>query len=347
MSIGNHRQRLLLLLGILSAFGLRLFHLGQESLWYDETVSVVLARKSVPALIAHTAGDIHPPGYYLLLHLWQQLVNPTLAHGLEYLFAWPSVLFGMLMVVLLYPLGRRLFAPGVAGVGLWLAAMHPYQIWYSQEVRMYTVGATLGLLCLWAAVNVFHATAPVNTTAERQPHGIPQGKRRWWLLLYVIAGALGLYTLYYFLFLLIAVNLLALCYLLLPISSQEHSSNLSPSSRPRFLDWSGAQLLLLLLWSPWLPIFWRQATAPPVPPWRVPWHSVTTLLAAGSESISALVVGQSAPFADHWVWLLIGGLLLSTAFLYYTNEQQAGVTVVLLYALLPITLIYLITALLT
>ena len=61
-------HRIGLLLGILAAFALRLFHLGATSLWYDETVSVVLARKSIPALLAHTAGDIHPPGYYLLLH---------------------------------------------------------------------------------------------------------------------------------------------------------------------------------------------------------------------------------------------------------------------------------------
>ena len=141
-----------LLLGILTAFGLRLFHLGIESLWYDETVSVVLARKTVPALLAHTAGDIHPPGYYLLLHFWQQLTTPTLNHGLEFLFTWPSLFFGMLTVALLYPLGTRLFSRPTALLGLWLAALHPYQIWYSQEVRMYTVGAALGLLCLWAVV---------------------------------------------------------------------------------------------------------------------------------------------------------------------------------------------------
>ena len=61
-------HRLLLLAGLLLGFALRLVRLGAESLWYDETVSVVLARKSIPDLIAHTAGDIHPPGYYLLLH---------------------------------------------------------------------------------------------------------------------------------------------------------------------------------------------------------------------------------------------------------------------------------------
>ena len=56
---------LLLLVG----FGLRLYRLGADSLWYDETVSAYLANQSITDLIAYTAKDIHPPGYYLLLHL--------------------------------------------------------------------------------------------------------------------------------------------------------------------------------------------------------------------------------------------------------------------------------------
>nr|HMN28374.1 hypothetical protein [Caldilineaceae bacterium] len=105
--------RLLLLAGLLVGFGLRLFRLGAESLWYDETVSALLASKTTTALIQHTAGDIHPPGYYLLLHLWQRLVNPTPAHGLEFLLAWPSLAFGLISIALLAVLGRRLFSPAV------------------------------------------------------------------------------------------------------------------------------------------------------------------------------------------------------------------------------------------
>ncbi len=49
-----HLQRLALLAGVLTAFGLRLYQLGAESLWYDETVSVYLARQSLPG-----AGGSH------------------------------------------------------------------------------------------------------------------------------------------------------------------------------------------------------------------------------------------------------------------------------------------------
>jgi predicted membrane-bound mannosyltransferase len=52
----------------LLALTLRLYRLEAQSLWYDEGVSVYLARMSLPQLTAWTADDIQPPLYYYLLH---------------------------------------------------------------------------------------------------------------------------------------------------------------------------------------------------------------------------------------------------------------------------------------
>ncbi len=148
--VRSNIHRPLLLLSLFAGFFLRLFNLGSESFWYDEAVSVYLAGKSVPDLIAHTVGDIHPPGYYLLLLGWRTLAQPSQAHGLEFLFTWPGMFAGLLIVALLYPIGRRLFGPKTALIAVWLAALSPFQIWYSQEVRMYSVAGALGLLALWS-----------------------------------------------------------------------------------------------------------------------------------------------------------------------------------------------------
>jgi len=319
-------QRLALLSGVLVGFALRLFQLGGESLWYDETVSVVLARKSIPALLAHTAGDIHPPGYYLLLHGWQALVRPTLAHGLEFLFAWPSLCGGVLIIALLFALGRRLLDPTTAVIGLWLAALNPFHIWYSQEVRMYTVGAGLGLLALWAVLK-WCATAQA-------------GWR--WLLLYTVAGAAGLYTLYYFLFVLVALTLIVFLELGLPLRRP-------PFPLRRWRQWGLAQVVLLTLWSPWMGIFWRQATDPPVPPWRVAWDTGAALLAALSEGASALLTGQSAPNPTNVLWLLVLAILLLFAFLGYANHRRtrANLIQLVIYLFVPVALLYLITYWLT
>lgn len=324
------RFRLLTLLAILLGFALRLYHLGAESLWYDETVSVALAQKSIPALIRHTAGDIHPPGYYLLLHGWQTLTHPTPAFGLEFLYAWPSVWCGVIILVLLFAIGRQLLTAQVALLALWLAALNPYHIWYSQEVRMYTLGAMCGLFCLWALLQWWQRP-PQNTLSRYR-----------WLVGYIGAGAGGLYTLYYFLFALIALNGIALW--------------LWRRRRPlagRVIGiWVLAQGALLALWLPWLPIFWRQITDPPVPPWRTSWATTSQLLSALAESASALVSGQSAPAPTAWLWLLIVGIILLLASLGYTNKhlpktavaneqptrlsQPVGSLILLIYLLVPV-----------
>lgn len=318
--------RLFILLGILVGFALRLYRLGATSLWYDETVSVALAQKSIAALLRHTAGDIHPPGYYLLLHFWQMLTQPTPAFGLEFLYAWPSLWCGLLLLALLFALGRRLASPAVALTGLWLAAINPYQIWYSQEVRMYTLGALLGLVGLWALLCWWQ----IGTTKQR-PYG--------WLVAYVIAGAAGLYTLYYFLFVLVALNAIALL-LWWTIRRQ--------SPVRQWLLWLMAQIAILLLWTPWLPIFWRQAIDPPVPPWRVSWTTQAAFLDDLARGASALLTGQSAPAPTAWFWLGLFLLLLFIAPFYYANKNNrrlsisyfvlAGYLLIPLAALVTITL---------
>jgi 4-amino-4-deoxy-L-arabinose transferase-like glycosyltransferase len=316
-------QRSLLLAGILLGFALRLHRLGAESLWYDETVSVHLARKPIAAMIAHTSGDIHPPGYYLLLHLWQQVTTPTLAHGLEFLYAWPSLVAGVLVMTLIYALGRRLFDASTALLALWLAAVNPFQIWYSQEVRMYTIGATLALFCLWAALRFIDQRNPMR-----------------WLAAYVVGAAAGLYILYYFAFWLVGVNI-AVLWLFWRDNSRGAQRN------RRIAAWVSAQLAALLLFAPWLPTFVRQAVDPPVPPWRTPWESAGVFLASLAETGAAFVVGQSPPGELLWPWALLALLTLAAAFLLHrgarSKQTQIGLALVSIVVLAPILQLYLLT----
>ncbi|MEZ4638455.1 MAG: glycosyltransferase family 39 protein [Caldilineaceae bacterium] len=306
--------RILLWSGLLVGFGVRLFRLGAESLWYDETVSVYLAQQSVPALIAHTARDIHPPGYYLLLHLWQAVTQPTLQHGLEFLYAWPSLAAGMVLLPLLYALGRRWFGVRVALAALWIGALHPFSVWYSQEVRMYTVGAALCLVCLWAA----HRWAEDGSTRQ--------------LVVYAVTGAAALYTLYYAAFALLAINLIIVVLIF------QESSELSGRWRGRrLLHWVTAQVGVLVLWSPWLPNAWRQVTDPPVPPWR----GELDILSALRESLSALLVGQSPPF-DAFVLVIALFVLFG-----FTRKTVASRLWVYAYVFVPLAVILSLSALVT
>ena len=55
--------------------GLRFYRLDAQSFWNDEGNSARIAERTVDLILEGAAGDIHPPGYYLLLHCWRALVG--------------------------------------------------------------------------------------------------------------------------------------------------------------------------------------------------------------------------------------------------------------------------------
>jgi mannosyltransferase len=275
---------------ILGGFALRLYRLGAQSLWYDETVSAYLASQSIPDLIAHTAHDIHPPAYYLLLHLWTRLAGRS-----EFALAFFSLAFGLLLIPLCYALARRLIGRPVAVWAALLVAISPYNLWYSQEVRMYTLGAALGLAALWCALGI---------VADRRPAEDKPARRRYYLY-YILAAAAGLYVLYYFAFLLVVLGLSIAGWL---------------AVRRRFRPlraWLLTQLGVLLLYLPWLPIAWRQATDPPVPPWR----SFIPLDRIAVEAWTALTFGQSVQPGQVWPALIVAALLFGLGLIYQISNH--------------------------
>lgn len=134
-------RRNVLLLLCLFAYTLRLFHLDAQSLWYDEGFSVWLAAQSLDQIIARTAADIHPPLYYVLLHLWIALVGQS-----EFALRFLSLMAGVLMVPAFFAFARRLLDETTAWIATLLAALSPMYIWYAQEARMYAWLTLLTLL---------------------------------------------------------------------------------------------------------------------------------------------------------------------------------------------------------
>jgi uncharacterized membrane protein len=282
--------------------------LGRDSLWYDETVSVYLAGQRAAELIAHTARDIHPPLYYLLLRGWLLLAGyPTgqadpAGHGLEFMAAFLSLFFGVLLVPLTWQLARRLGLGSLtAGLAALFIAISPFGVWYSQEVRMYTLGACLGVVVLLA-------------TLPFLCRDMPTARLRRAAALYAVAAAAGMVTLYYFAFLLLSLNALVLAAFavngLARSGPLRQTSGVLRKDRPEQLRklaaWLAAQAGALLLYLPWLPIAWRQATNPPVPPWR----TAPQLLDVIVESWTALTLGQSADPASFWPLLVLALALL-------------------------------------
>ncbi|KPL24809.1 MAG: hypothetical protein AMJ93_01605 [Anaerolineae bacterium SM23_84] len=154
-----------LLLIVSVAALLRFYSLAAESLWFDETYSVWVARHPVAWHIALSTQRIFPPLYYLCLHFWLGLGSS------EFVVRSLSVWLGLASIVAVYGLAKQLFDARVGLLSALLLAISPLHIWYSQEARMYILVATLGLcsayfmLCALRQGRLWHWVAYVLSTA--------------------------------------------------------------------------------------------------------------------------------------------------------------------------------------
>ncbi len=198
----------------------RLPTLNSRSLWYDEAFAVLFSAEGPRAMSYGTlvveqgiAADVHPLGYYTLLWIWQSVAgaSPVAVRAL-------SVILGLLLIYIGYRLSRRLFEERIAIVAASMLALSPFQVHYSQEVRMYML---LSVLLLGATFVYWKA--------------LEGGSLRYWLA-FAVLGAVAQYS-----------HTLAALYLI-PLA-------LTPLWRKQ---WSNlgktvlAGLLAMLLYLPWL-----------------------------------------------------------------------------------------------
>lgn len=166
---------------LMAAF-LRAFRLDLQSLWNDElaswhlahwpTLSQVIERGVVP--------DVHPPGYFLLLHLWMRLAGDS-----ELALRAPSVVCGVLAVPAMYGLGRCLYTrrEGLVAAAFTAAAWMP--VYYSREARPYALLMLCAIASTWWLVETVRRLEATERLAPRFAAG------------YVAAATLAAYTHYF------------------------------------------------------------------------------------------------------------------------------------------------------
>jgi mannosyltransferase len=130
---------------LLLAFLLRVAHLDAQGLWWDEAMSFTLGSSDFPSLIANSVEDkVHPPLYYGVLHFWLMLGHD------EFLLRFFSVLFGVTSVSIMYVAASTIGGRQLGVVAALLLAASPFNVWYSQEVRMYSLTTMLTLAAMAA-----------------------------------------------------------------------------------------------------------------------------------------------------------------------------------------------------
>ncbi|MBN1890626.1 MAG: phosphatase PAP2 family protein [Thermoflexales bacterium] len=260
----------------LLAFGLRVYRLGAQSLWYDEALSVWLASLPPAQTIATSAVTDHPPLHALLLGGGMGWAGRS-----EFAVRFLSTCFGVLAVALTYRAGRHWLGRGAGLAGALLLALSPFAVWYAQETRGYSL--LLALTALQIANCKLHMSI-----------------RSW--VLFVAVSVAALYTHYYAAFTLLALNVLFLMGFKFQVSRFE------------LLAWLSSQLAILLAFLPWLPAAWDQAaTNTTYFPGRVGWQTVAgdTLRAFTTGSVGDLPITAWA--MGTFVALLVLGVLAGRA----------------------------------
>jgi hypothetical protein len=177
---------------LLLAYALRLHNLDAFSFWTDEGLTPLRSGYPVSEILSNritiqegVTKDTHPPLYYLVIHVTQQLFGQS-----DFAYRYPSLLAGVLLVPLLFQFGRRLQSTLAGLFAALFTAVSPLQIYYGNEARMYTLFVLLAAgasYVLWRALN--------------------GAELRRCLLLYFLLAGLAFYTHYTAVFLIAAQGL--------------------------------------------------------------------------------------------------------------------------------------------
>ncbi|MBX2828732.1 MAG: glycosyltransferase family 39 protein [Flavobacteriaceae bacterium] len=128
------KHYLLLLLILVVAFVLRVFHLNYDGLWNDEIYTAYTSdpELSLLKIIDFLGKDIHPPFHNLLGNIWCRIFGFNDLSLRSF-----SMVTGLFAVLSVYHITKLFFNKKVALYATLLAAVNFYLIRYSQEVRSY------------------------------------------------------------------------------------------------------------------------------------------------------------------------------------------------------------------
>ena len=215
---------------VVFAIVLRFYDISAKDVWCDEANSVIIAELNPSGIIARMSHDASPPLYYLLLHSWMYAFGET-----ELALRSLSVLFGMMLIIALYFIGKRIFSE--------------------------KVGTLCGVDCLCGpdSYHVFtanpdvHTAVPPVSSVHVLPAALYSRKKISFLAGYGIFTILSLYTHNYGLFLLPAQALLILFFL---------------RQRQMILWWFFSVVCLVAVFALWIPSLSGQISGALKTGWR-------------------------------------------------------------------------------
>lgn len=176
-NLGNvilkNRYAQILLLLLVAGFVLRFFNLGFNSLWLDEATTLTYAVKSYAQIWSSVVNEFHPPLFYWIEHFMLTFGDS------EFVLRFMPALFGALAIPVFYLIGREVVNREVGIITALLVTVSPFQIYYSQDARSYT------MILLFFSVSLL---AYIYALKSRET--------KWWII-FGIASAIAFWAHYY------------------------------------------------------------------------------------------------------------------------------------------------------
>ncbi|PKN99349.1 MAG: hypothetical protein CVU42_08850 [Chloroflexi bacterium HGW-Chloroflexi-4] len=278
----------------IAGFIMRVLLLESKGLWLDETFSIWMANLKVGEMLQWVVKiDQHPPLYYFLLHGWIGIFGDS-----PYYVRLLSVLFGTGAIPIVYLIGKRMSSPLMGVVAAAFLAFSPFNIYYSQEARMYSLLLFNASMAIYALVRlltdpralkpigsqfreyirVWHTAPPIPILHNDGQFYIVESKRSnrltdWinrhhWLPMQEIETDLAWVGFILFSILTLYSHNTAVFFVvavnvfvlgLMLFQRKIKPGAMAAFQAPSFLNWGKAHLWILVFWLPWIFSFIKQA----------------------------------------------------------------------------------------
>lgn len=170
-----YHRKLLILIAALSVL-ISVSSLYSQSIRLDESQSIWVATKSMPAILFTMSHDVHPPLYILLLHFFIQVFGTGVIATRTL-----SLLFFLATIPYMYIMAKESCDARTALLATIFFSLSPFVMWFSTETRMYT------LLTLAATANNVYFLRMLKSGDTSNKFG------------YFLSALVGLFTHYFFL----------------------------------------------------------------------------------------------------------------------------------------------------
>ena len=142
--IQKNKILLLLILILIISFFVRAYGIQSEDVWSDEGVTLFHAHQSVLHNIKWSLSVGYFPLYHIILSLWGNFFGLE-----EFSVRFLSLIFGILSVYVAFRIGTFMFNKKVGLYSAIILSLSPYNVYYSQEARVYSLLVLLSLYSIY------------------------------------------------------------------------------------------------------------------------------------------------------------------------------------------------------